>query len=97
MQKENLVLTLRNTELEEDLRISKNRYESEVADIMETAAAKIKRMRETFEADRCEFRIKVDKLQQQKVDLQSEIGQLLRDKRTTQSEFYSNRSTREIY
>ena len=88
-QKENLKLTLACTELQEDLRIAKSRHDSELADVMEISATKLKRMRDTFDADRIDLRTKIDKIQQQKVDLQGEIGQLLRDKRTAQSEFYS--------
>ena len=88
-QKEKLSLTLACTELQEDLRISKNRYEKEISDITEATNTKIKRMRDSFEAEKNDMRLRYDRLQQQKIDLQGEIGHLLRDKRATQSEYYS--------
>lgn len=45
-------------------------------------------MREQFEADRCDLRISLDKAQRHKIDLQAEVGQLLRDRRVQASEFF---------
>ena len=43
--------------------------------------AQLKILREQFERDRLEFKISLDKLQKEKLDLQTECGQLLRDRR----------------
>jgi hypothetical protein len=48
----------------------------------------MKSLREQFEYDRCELRMTIEKLQGHKVELQAEVGQLLRDRRIQATEFY---------
>lgn len=57
-------------------------------EVRNRSIAQLKALREQFERDRLEFKISLDKLQKEKLGLQIEVGQLLRDRRNFSLEQY---------
>jgi hypothetical protein len=80
-QKELLRLTLRCTRLEDEIRQSRITHDEENTEVRSKALSQLTALRSQFESDRLELKQAIDKLQKEKIDLQSEIGQLLRDRR----------------
>ncbi len=76
------------TRLEEEKKILTLKYEEETTEVTSKSVNQLKTLREQFESDRLDLRMTIDKLQKEKVDLQAEIGQLLRDRRTFVTELY---------
>lgn len=92
-QRENIQLSKKVADLESDNRMMITKYEDESIDVRSRALSQLKETREQFEKDRIEAKMTIDKLTREKVDLQTEIGSLLRDRRSFTLEMY--RSTRE--
>ena len=62
--------------------------DSEMSELQSRATSQLRTIREQFDSDRLSLRMTVDKITKEKVDLQAEVGQLLRDRRTAVSEMY---------
>ncbi|KNC96770.1 uncharacterized protein SPPG_07977 [Spizellomyces punctatus DAOM BR117] len=73
---------LRNSaEVEEGLRRALKKKEVELDEVVQTMNRKLKELREQYDRDRLQAHIQIDELTKCKIELQTEIGQLLRDKR----------------
>jgi hypothetical protein len=80
--KENIELSIKLSKAVEELRTQRLALEEDGIELRNRSNAHLKVLREQFEKDRLEFKISLDKLQKEKLDLQAEVGQLLRDRRT---------------
>ncbi|TPX69759.1 hypothetical protein SpCBS45565_g02190 [Spizellomyces sp. 'palustris'] len=73
---------LRNSaEVEEGLRRALKKKEVELDEVVQTMNRKLKELREQYDRDRLQTHIQIDELTKCKIELQTEIGQLIRDKR----------------
>ncbi|KAJ3351155.1 hypothetical protein HDU91_006159, partial [Kappamyces sp. JEL0680] len=88
LQKENLRLTLKSTRGEDESRRQQERFDEERTNLSAKTLSQLKCLREQFESDRLELNTTIDRLQKDKMALQSEVGQLLRDRRSFASSHF---------
>ncbi|KAI8901664.1 hypothetical protein BC833DRAFT_562314 [Globomyces pollinis-pini] len=79
---------LKCNSLEDEKRAIVSKYEENETDLLEKYNYKHRELRERFDDERCQLRCQIDNLQKEKVDLQAEIGQCLRDRRSYTNAYY---------
>ncbi|KAI9207191.1 uncharacterized protein BJ171DRAFT_596773 [Polychytrium aggregatum] len=78
--------TKETLELSEKLKHALTQRDGEMSGIIKQSNDKMKEIRENYESERMRLHQQIDQLRGEKVELQVEVGQLLRDKRATELE-----------
>jgi len=65
--------------------------DEQIAEIIQKSNSQLKALREQYTSDKSRFSVEIDELKKSKIELQVEIGHLLRDKRRVEFELESRR------
>jgi membrane protease subunit (stomatin/prohibitin family) len=79
-QRDNSKISLQLVRLQEEMQTIVTNNNEEISELQSRATSQMKTIREQFESDRLALRMTIDKITKEKIDLQAEVGQLLRDR-----------------
>ncbi|KAJ3276860.1 hypothetical protein HDV01_002915 [Terramyces sp. JEL0728] len=87
-REEKRILCADKLKLENDKKHLVDEMELKQYELLNRTNLQIKDIRENYEADKYDMRIANDKLQEKNIELQAEIGQLIRDRRAVTNSYY---------